>query len=48
MFTGLVQAVAVLQRCSGGVELRIPSAAGLDQAGLALGDSVAWMGCASP
>ena len=41
MFTGLVQAVAVLQRCSGGVELRIPSAAGLDPAGLALGDSVA-------
>ena len=41
MFTGLVQAVAELQRCSGGVELRIPSGAGLDPAGLALGDSVA-------
>ena len=41
MFTGLVQAVAELQRCSGGVELRIPSGAGLDPAGLSLGDSVA-------
>ena len=41
MFTGLVQAVAELQRSSGGVELRIPSGAGLDPAGLSLGDSVA-------
>jgi riboflavin synthase len=41
MFTGLVQAMGQLQRCSGGVELRIPTGSGLDPAGLALGDSVA-------
>ncbi|MEY3544847.1 MAG: hypothetical protein RLZZ106_224 [Cyanobacteriota bacterium] len=41
MFTGLVQAVGQLQRCSGGVELLVPAEAGLDPAALALGDSVA-------
>ena len=41
MFTGLVQAVGQLQRCSGGVELLIPAGSGLDPAGLQLGDSVA-------
>jgi riboflavin synthase len=41
MFTGLVQAVGQLQRCSGGVELLVPADAGLDPAALALGDSVA-------
>jgi riboflavin synthase len=41
MFTGLVQAVGQLQRCSGGVELLVPADAGLDPADLALGDSVA-------
>jgi riboflavin synthase len=41
MFTGLVQAVGQLQRRAGGVELRIPAGAGLDPAGLMLGDSVA-------
>ncbi len=41
MFTGLVQAVGQLQRSAGGVELRLPPGAGLDPAGLALGDSVA-------
>ena len=41
MFTGLVQAVGQLQRCSAGLELHIPAAAGLDPATLALGDSVA-------
>jgi riboflavin synthase len=41
MFTGLVQAVGQLQRCSGGVELRVSAEAGLDPAALALGDSVA-------
>ena len=41
MFTGLVQAVGQLQRCSGGVELLIPSGSPLDPAALQLGDSVA-------
>ena len=41
MFTGLVQAVAQLQRCSGGVALAVPAGSGLDPASLALGDSVA-------
>ncbi|MEN9541008.1 MAG: hypothetical protein RLZZ459_1099 [Cyanobacteriota bacterium] len=41
MFTGLVQAIGQLQRCSGGVELRVPPGSGLDPAALALGDSVA-------
>ena len=41
MFTGLVQAVGQLQRCSGGVELLIPSGSHLDPAALQLGDSVA-------
>jgi len=41
MFTGLVQAVAQLQRCGGGVELLVPAGSGLDPAALALGDSVA-------
>ncbi|MFZ9267244.1 MAG: riboflavin synthase, partial [Vulcanococcus sp.] len=41
MFTGLVQAMGQLQRSSGGVQLQIPADAGLDPAGLALGDSVA-------
>ncbi len=41
MFTGLVQAVGQLQRCSGGVELRVSAEAGLDPSALALGDSVA-------
>jgi riboflavin synthase len=41
MFTGLVQAVGQLQRCSGGVELLLPADSGLDPAALALGDSVA-------
>ena len=41
MFTGLVQAVGQLQRCSAGLELHTPAAAGLDPATLALGDSVA-------
>ena len=41
MFTGLVQAVGQLQRCSGGVELQIPTGSALDPAALALGDSVA-------
>jgi riboflavin synthase len=41
MFTGLVQAVGQLQRCSGGVELLIPAGSHLDPAGLQLGDSVA-------
>ena len=41
MFTGLVQAVGQLQRCSAGVELRVSAEAGLDPAALALGDSVA-------
>jgi riboflavin synthase len=41
MFTGLVQAIGQLQRCSGGVELLVPADAGLDPAALALGDSVA-------
>jgi riboflavin synthase len=41
MFTGLVQAVGQLQRCSGGVELRIPAGSELDPAALQLGDSVA-------
>ena len=39
MFTGLVQAMGQLQRCSGGLELHIPSGAGLDPACLALGDN---------
>lgn len=41
MFTGLVQAVGQLQRCSGGVELLIPAGSHLDPAALQLGDSVA-------
>ena len=41
MFTGLVQAVGQLQRCSGGVAIRVSAEAGLDPAALALGDSVA-------
>ena len=41
MFTGLVQAVGQLQRCSGGVELLIPVGSHLDPAALQLGDSVA-------
>ena len=41
MFTGLVQAVGQLQRRSGGVELLFTAEAGLDPAGLAIGDSVA-------
>jgi len=41
MFTGLVQAVGQLQRCSGGVAVRVNAEAGLDPAALALGDSVA-------
>ena len=41
MFTGLVQAVGQLQRCRGGVELRVSAEAGLDPSALALGDSVA-------
>jgi len=41
MFTGLVQAVGQLQRCSGGVELLIPVGSELDPAALQLGDSVA-------
>ena len=41
MFTGLVQAVAQLQRCSGGVALAVPAGSALNPAALALGDSVA-------
>ena len=41
MFTGLVQAVGRLQRCSGGVAIQVSAEAGLDPAALALGDSVA-------
>jgi riboflavin synthase len=41
MFTGLVQAVGQVQRRAGGLEVLIPPGAGLDPAGLALGDSVA-------
>jgi riboflavin synthase len=41
MFTGLVQAVGQLQRCSGGVELLIPAGSPMDPAALQLGDSVA-------
>jgi riboflavin synthase len=41
MFTGLVQAMGQLQRCSGGVELCVPAGSGLDPAALTLGDSVA-------
>jgi riboflavin synthase len=41
MFTGLVQAVGQLQRTGTGVELLLPAGAGLDPAGLQLGDSVA-------
>jgi len=41
MFTGLVQAVGQLQRCSGGVAIAVGAGAGLDPAALALGDSVA-------
>jgi riboflavin synthase len=41
MFTGLVQAVGQLERCSGGVELLIPAGSHLDPAALQLGDSVA-------
>ena len=41
MFTGLVQATAQLERCSGGVALRVAPGSALDPAGLALGDSVA-------
>jgi riboflavin synthase len=41
MFTGLVQAVGQVQRRAGGLEVLIPAGAGLDPAGLALGDSVA-------
>jgi riboflavin synthase len=41
MFTGLVQAVGQLQRCSGGVAIRVNADAGLDPVGLGLGDSVA-------
>ncbi|MFM9047026.1 MAG: riboflavin synthase, partial [Cyanobium sp.] len=41
MFTGLVQAVGRLQRCSTGVAIQVSAEAGLDPAALALGDSVA-------
>jgi len=41
MFTGLVQAMGQLQRSSGGVQIQIPAASGLDPSQLALGDSVA-------
>jgi len=41
MFTGLVQAVGQLQRCSSGVAIAVGADSGLDPAALALGDSVA-------
>jgi riboflavin synthase len=41
MFTGLVQGVGQLQRCSGGVAIAVSAGSGLDPAALALGDSVA-------
>ena len=41
MFTGLVQAIGRLERCPAGVRVRIAADAGLDPAGLTLGESVA-------